>query len=321
MTNPFQHLYDECNSGDSAAKLKRLPSFPTHIDVELTSACNYRCLMCPTGNLSLQRPAGFMEWETFDKIVEECTQFGTGIRFIGWGEPMMHPEFFRFVRRAADALLLTHVNTNGSKMDDYAIKMILGVGLDSIKFSFQGTDPASYAEMRNIDAFDDLFHKVRRLHMMRSSPSPWISISTSVTDEHPSTIEVFKRKFGGICDQLSVGHTTFDFMDLSAARLSEEQVARLNDLAGRQTVEKKHPACPEVYDKLSIHNDGTARVCCNDFDGITDLGNVNDTPIEEIWKHAYDMVIYRRILADGGHDQLANCKDCYNYAGLHEDVE
>tara|TARA_Y100000310_G_scaffold316677_1_gene368684 strand:+ start:281 stop:1078 length:798 start_codon:yes stop_codon:yes gene_type:complete len=262
-----------------------------------------------------------MEWETFDNLVEQCAPWGTGLRFIGWGEPMMHPQFFRFLRRAADALLLTHVNTNGSKMDDTANKMLMGLGLNSIKFSFQGTDAQSYAEMRNIDGFENLFHKVRRLHMMRpAGQSPWIAISTTITDEHPSTVEVFKKRFEPICDQLSVGRTTFDFMDLSKARLSPEQTERLKDLAGRETVHKVHPDCPEVYDKLTVHYDGQVRICCNDVDGITDLGNVNDDRIEDIWMHS-TIQGYREKLAVDGHDLLPLCEDCWDYMGTNKGKE
>ncbi len=50
--NPFRPLYDLCNSPKG-----ELIDFPRMIDVELTSSCNYRCLMCPTGNRSLARQA------------------------------------------------------------------------------------------------------------------------------------------------------------------------------------------------------------------------------------------------------------------------
>ena len=47
--NQLQPLYDGFNSGDPADKLAALPKFPLMVDIEVTSACNFRCLMCPTG--------------------------------------------------------------------------------------------------------------------------------------------------------------------------------------------------------------------------------------------------------------------------------
>jgi len=103
MPNPFQHLYDNCNTGDSAEKYKELPDFPRLIDVELTSSCNFKCLMCPTGNKSLKRKATFMWEEVWERIVVQCAQHDTAIRLIGWGEPLMHPKIICFVKDAAEA--------------------------------------------------------------------------------------------------------------------------------------------------------------------------------------------------------------------------
>ncbi len=313
--NPFQHLYDACNIGTNAEKHKGLADFPDIIDVELTNTCNFRCAFCPTGNLSLQRPGGFMAFETFEKIVEQCAPHGTGIRFIQWGEPLLHPQFFRFLRHAHDALLPTHLNTNGSKIDDAAAQMLISMGLDSIKFSFQGANKESYAEMRQVDFFDQLREVIRRFHMRRGSSSkPFIAVSTSITDEHPSQIEVFKRRFEPICDQLSIGHTVFDFMDLSKVRIQTDVAA----LARRATGKKAHPRpCPEVNNKLSIQYNGAVRTCCNDFDGVTDLGNVNDTPLAEIWKHP-EMESYRERL---GRDEYTGplCSVCFDYQDLTEE--
>ena len=312
VPNPFQYWYDECNSGTSASKLKSLPEMPSHIDVELTSVCNFRCQMCPTGNLSLERPGTFMEWETFERIVDQCEPHGIGIRFIGWGEPMMHPQFFRFLRYATDALLPTHLNTNGSKIGgEFEQTSLLGLGLDSIKFSFQGTSRESYTEMRNVDFFEQLFNIIRTFHRRRADRRrPFVSVSTSVTDEHPSTIEVFKKRFAPYCDQLSVGSTTFDFMDLDAAHHSD----RVKALARAQTLEKRHfDPCPEVFDKVAIHANGSGHVCCNDYNGETDLGNIHHDTLEEMW-NSDTMTYYREYLAEGKYN-LPNCTNCFNYLG------
>ncbi|MEL0114280.1 MAG: radical SAM protein, partial [Rickettsiales bacterium] len=156
MTNPFQPIYDECNAGNSQQKYESLPAFPRLIDLEVTNTCNFRCLMCPTGNYSQHRKAGFMAEETYYKLVEECRPHGTALRYIGWGEPLTHPHIVDFIRAASDANLLTHLNTNGSKMTEEMARALIDAGLKSIKFSFQGVDTKSYAEMRNIDYFDEL---------------------------------------------------------------------------------------------------------------------------------------------------------------------
>jgi radical SAM protein with 4Fe4S-binding SPASM domain len=71
-----------------------------------------------------------------------------------------------------------------------------------------------------------------------------------------------------------------------------------------------------VFDKLSVHYDGSVRVCCNDFDGITNLGNVNEAPLSEIWRHPQMEEYRKRLSANEYGGKL--CGSCYDYAGLTE---
>ena len=311
MSNPFQSLYDACNTGDPTDKWRDLPDFPRIIDVELTNSCNFRCLMCPTGNHSQTRKTGFMSDSTWGALRRQTVAQDVGLRFIGWGEPLSHP-------RAVDIVDgfdgITHVNTNGSYLDAHMAFDLIDAGLSSIKFSFQGADRETYREMRNIDYFDDLYGKVKEMHWARGDDVlPYIHVSTTITRETPDMVRAFREKFEPVCDRVSVGRTTFDFMDLKAARLRPGELAMLERLAKEDTTVKHHPdPCPEVYDKLSVHWDGSVHVCCNDFDNQTDLGNINDRPLSEIWRHEV-IEMYRERLAKRDYS-LPLCRDCYDYA-------
>jgi hypothetical protein len=52
-------------------------------------------------------------------------------------------------------------------------------------------------------------------------------------------------------------------------------------------------------------------VCCNDFEGVTDLGNVNDRPLADIWR-AEVIEAYRERLA---RDEYSGplCGTCFHY--------
>lgn len=316
-TNPFAPLYATCNSGSNASKYASLAPFPKIIDVELTSACNFRCLMCPTGNLSLKRPAGFMEQATFRALVTQCPA-DTAYRFIGWGEPLLHPEITEFV---GWPLGLTHINTNGSKLTPALAEDLIRVGLKSLKFSFQGADRKSYAEMRNTDFFDELLAKAKMVKELRGTrPYPYLHISTSITYESSETVAAFRERAAQCADLVTVGHTTWDYFDSRAARLRPHEVERLEQLKALSTDKKRHPVpCNEIFDKLSIHYDGSVRVCCNDHSGETYLGNVNETPIAEIWRHP-QIEAYRQTLAEGRYEGPL-CSVCYDYSDLTKPAE
>lgn len=314
--NPLQSLYDTFNNGTSQEKWDSLPDFPRMLDVELTSACNFGCLQCPTGNKSLGRKAEFMADETIYKIVTEAGEHDAALRFIGWGEPLLHPRVVDYVSWAHVHGLLTHLNTNGSKLSPTMAAALVGVGLSSIKLSFQGVDRQSYLEMRRTDFFEGM---IRAIEVMREARRdrklPYIAASTSITYESEEQVAEFRARLEPLVDHLSIGHTTFDFMDMKAVRLKPAEKAMLERLAGLQTVERRHPdPCPEVFDKLSIHADGSVRVCCNDYSGVTYLGNVNETPIAEMWRHP-QIEDYRRRLAKKEYGGPL-CSVCFDYQSL-----
>ena len=102
--NPFRPIYEICNAPKTA-----LPDFPRIIDLEATNTCNFRCVFCPTGNRSMKRPSGFMREDLFRGVIDQCVDRCHGVRFIGWGEPLLHPEIVKFVSYATENDILTHI--------------------------------------------------------------------------------------------------------------------------------------------------------------------------------------------------------------------
>ncbi len=315
--NPLQPIYDICNQGGSWEKFKNLPEFPRMIDIELTNTCNFRCLMCPTGNHSQRRKSGFMEKGVFYEILDEVAPYKTAMRFIRWGEPLSHPDIIEFIQACTDRGILTHLNTNGSYLTEEMAKALLDAGLSSLKYSFQGVDRETYAEMRNTDFYDELLEKMEMMKTLRGdNPLPFLHVSTSVSYETEAQTEEFKKVMSQYVDQVSIGHTLFDFIDINAVRLRPHELEKLKWLIGQDKfVDKQHPECPEIFDKLAINWDGSVSACCNDSDNKMVVGDLGKKSLKEIWT---DKMItqYRRTLADMGHDKLPLCRDCYDYQDI-----
>jgi MoaA/NifB/PqqE/SkfB family radical SAM enzyme len=214
--------------------------------------------------------------------------------------------------------LLSHLNSNGSKVTREMAKGLIDAGLSSLKWSFQGADRKTYAESRNTDFYDGLLEVAAMVKDIRGNrPLPYLHISTSITSETPEIVAAFRERASQVVDLVTVGHTTFDYLDLRAARLSATELETLKRLMVLSTDEKKHPSpCPEVYDKITIHSDGSARVCCNDVNGETNLGNVATSSIAKMWRHP-EMEDYRKRLAGNDYGGPL-CSSCYDYADLTE---
>ena len=317
MSDPLESLYQTFNTGDPREKYDDLPTFPRMLDLEMTNVCNFRCIFCPTGNQSMNRRTGMMNKDTFGKILAQCNK-NTAFRFIGWGEPTLNPNLPGFIEQATERGIITHLNTNGNILNPILMQQLISAGLTSIKFSFQGVDAASYETMRGVDCFEMLIGIIKKFRDLRGNDSyPYMSASTTVTYETADSIAEFVQRLEELVDKVSVGDTIFDFFDLDAIKLKKKAADRLRIFAKNARQPHGHPVpCPEVFDKLSIHWDGGVSVCCNDHSGVTDLGNVNETPVKEIWRHP-TIEAYRERLANKNYDAPL-CEVCWDYLSLSE---
>lgn len=99
--NPFNKIYGQCNGGSNIEKYNLLSSgrisAPIYLDLELTNYCNIRCNMCPVGTNVMKREQGYMSETVFEMILDNIKMFRIqGVRLIRWGEPTLHPDFFKW---------------------------------------------------------------------------------------------------------------------------------------------------------------------------------------------------------------------------------
>lgn len=315
-SNPFQSIYDICNRGNSRVKLLELPAFPRYINVELTNKCNFKCLMCSTGIGMVNRKKGFMSDDTFVKVLKQIKPHKTPVTLIGWGEPLLHPHIFEYIAGLKDIGTIVHINTNASLLSKKRTEDLLNTGLDSIKFSFQGVNQHSYHEMRNIDFFEQLLKIVEGIYQKRGNKEkPFIHISTTITYETSEQVKIFKERAKRYADLVTVGRTLLEHIDIEAVNLTDDEKQTLIRLKEQESVIKKHPECPEVFDKLSILWDGAVSACCGDYDNKMLVGDLKDNSLKEIWE-GEQMGLYRSLLADMRHDEIELCSTCYDNFGL-----
>jgi MoaA/NifB/PqqE/SkfB family radical SAM enzyme len=312
--NPFSPIYQKLNSG--AARTTSL-DMPIIIDIEITNVCNFECLFCYTGTKANKRPSGFMSRELFEKIINEIAPFKIPLRFIRWGEPMLHKDFFEYLQMAKTKNIMCHINTNGSLIDRGAILKLLEIKLDSLKFSFQGTDEKTYGEMRYGQSFGKLINIVKMFHELRGSLAyPYLHASTTVTYETPEMIQSFKDLLAPYCDLVTVGHTSLSHISSEQTKLPEEAKVLLDNLKCAESIEREYKICNEVYDKLSINWDGTVSACCGDYDNYMIVGDLAKESIQDIWKNSDKLKLFRSMLSEFKHTELPLCKNCYDVMNL-----
>lgn len=141
---------------------------PRKAYLELTTGCNLSCRMCIRG--SWDSRGGTMSPETFRAVLDQLRDLPGPpvINFSGYGEPMMHPLFLRFVAEAKEAGLFVEVVTNGTLLDEATAGRLIDLELDRIIVSVDGVTAAS-SLMLHARPFREVKAALRTLHHLRLS--------------------------------------------------------------------------------------------------------------------------------------------------------
>lgn len=109
--------------------------------VEITSRCNLHCGMCIRH--VWQHTPQDMPADLFRRLVEDLRGVPTleAIQFGGFGEPLVHPQFFQFLRWTVEAGIPAEVLTNGVLLDGWAAAELVELGLQRLIVSLDGPGP------------------------------------------------------------------------------------------------------------------------------------------------------------------------------------
>lgn len=281
--NIFDDIYKEINS------LEKPLRFPRIIEIELTNSCNFDCTFC--SRQIMQREIGFIKEKLFSKIVSECNKYNTGIRFIGWGEPFLHPNILKFIKLIKEYRIPLHITTNGSLLDKKTCECIIESKMDSITISMQGLDKISYKRVRkyNLDLIEENLKKLNYLRENRKNP--FITISTTVDSKSFKENE-FRRFWEKYADDIRIGITQYICLKPENPMVN-------------------YISCKRINGELSINWDGTISCCCGDYDKLMILEQkINDSSIKEMWENSQILKSYRSILNCMGHRSLTLCSKC-----------
>ncbi|MBN2459173.1 radical SAM protein [Candidatus Woesearchaeota archaeon] len=313
--NPLRKIYDNPKFRNVLKHRDDVPDFPYIVDVEITNWCNLQCIFC--GQQAMTREKGFMSMKLLSKLADECAKHKTPMRFIGWGEPFMHPKIMEFCKYAKSKGVVIHISNNGLAIKPRQIQELVDLQVDSIIFSFQGATKEQYQIMRNNTRYDDLKKNILKLVELRGDKEkPFIHITTTITNETKEEVDSFVKYWGNIVDYVGVGITNLSYIPIESIK-SAAVVKKLESLKPQETIKKCYIPCVEVYQKLTVNWDGKVSCCCNDYDNLLNVGDLNKSSISDIWNNSVELKCFRGLLDRNMHASLTACRNCYRPYGKH----
>jgi MoaA/NifB/PqqE/SkfB family radical SAM enzyme len=153
--------------------------------IELTNHCNYRCPMCPQAIKNGMGKKGFMTFETFKNIIDSLPRKTkpNAVKPFWLGEPMLHPEFNKFLSYAAEKFSnpigkeYIVFDTNGSRMDKSVSEVLLKYGnvMPLFTVSLDAINEKTYEKIRIGGNFKQVMENInyflkKRYELKKISP-------------------------------------------------------------------------------------------------------------------------------------------------------
>jgi radical SAM protein with 4Fe4S-binding SPASM domain len=151
-------------------------------------------------------------------------------------------------------------------------------------------------KIRGIEKLEKIEAAVFRMLAARGDRKvPRISVSFTLQEANRHEEAAFVERWSGLVDCVRVG-LLFE-----------------NGTFPDMMVPEKRLPCPTLYKTMPIHNDGTVTVCCLDGFKDTNVGNVIDKGIKEIWQ-GEEFAKIRYYHETGQWDKVPFCAKCNGWA-------
>jgi methionyl-tRNA formyltransferase/MoaA/NifB/PqqE/SkfB family radical SAM enzyme len=300
---------------------ERYADFPDMVVVSVAYPCNAHCPNCPytPGNSELREKYGDMPYipeSLFKKIADECglaaregwlpDGVGSMIRITGGGEPMMHPAgMASMIEYAKSVGARVYLNSNGSMFRGDDIDRLLACGTDNIEISVDAADKDTYAIVRRGLDWDKLLKTLRYMIDVRNATRGKTTIEVSVINQ-----DLVKDRIGeierfwydwGVDNVIVRKFLTWGSNTHIDPNQSGDPLAYLDREAGLP--------CPYPFHRLNIDTRGKVEVCGFDIMGRTNMGNVREQSIREIW-HGAMFDWWRNKHRTGRGSDIPLCAEC-----------
>jgi radical SAM protein with 4Fe4S-binding SPASM domain len=283
---------------------------PFSAGIELTNCCNLACPECSSGSGLMKRKKGYMGSTLFEKVIGETDSGLLHASLYFQGEPMMHPEFFTFIEKAA-SLRLT-VSTNGHFLNGENAGKIAASSLEKLIVSIDGMDSDAYLLYRKNGDFDKVIEGLNMVSQaIRIIRSPLkLEIQFLVNRFNESQIPAARKFAADAGATLRLKSMQVVNRDSLGYWMPENEKFRRYEFSkGSYSIKSSlRNICSRLWFNPVITWDGLVVPCCFDKDAEHVMGDMNVNSLREIWYGEKYMDFRRSLLNDRSSMEI--CRNC-----------
>ncbi len=295
------YVYRKLYEKTLKTKMQKFCKVPLRVMIENTNMCNADCVFCP--HKEMKRQIGCMDLSLTKRIIDECTRCGINyVTIYGFGEPLLDKLFFDRVKYAKDkGIERVTTNTNAAFLNETRAGQVLDSDLDEIYISFDAAAPETHKTVRPHLDFENIEKNIKGLIELRNTyrrSKPKIFLSFVETPDNAHEVQQYINQWRKAVDGISIS-------------LMHNWTGSINRRHEHKPY--KRDPCRLLWTDMVISWNGDTPLCCNDYENKVVLGNIKESPIEEIWggEKINEIREYHR---RGKFDRVPTCAKCeYNY--------
>jgi radical SAM protein with 4Fe4S-binding SPASM domain len=254
----------------------------------------------------------------FDKVIQELTAWeGPRVKVLKlclYGEPLLNRELGEWVRIAHAASVADRIETttNAALLHADIAAELVRHGLDYLRVSIYSAIPDRHQQITGSRVTVEEIHanlaQLQRLKQEHGTAKPFVAVKT--LDTYGPDNEVFAERFRDVADEI--------YFDQPHGWVAFGEKDYIGDLYGaaqhraRTAVARNNSAriaCTLPFFTLAVRSSGEVSPCCVDWIGGTNIGDVREERLRDIWR-GDRMFEFRRMQLEGRRHDNPSCRGC-----------
>lgn len=302
---------------------------PFTVLIEPSSRCNFRCIQCfqsLKADSYFTRNRGAMPLARFQRVLDQLKSWpGPKIKVLKlslYGEPLVNPEFCEMLKLAKEARVAERIETttNASLLSRDVAEKWVACPLDYARISIYASDQAKHQAVTGSDldirAIHENLRVLREIKKSTGSEKPFVSCKMLDAYDNDEN-ERFIRMYRDVADEVYIDkpHSWIkvEGADFIKNYYQDGADGALTDLKQNST---RRIACPMAFTTLAVRNNGDVAPCCVDFIGGTNLGNMDEHSLPDIWNSDPWHEFQKMQLENRKHENYS-CARCDIYLSDH----
>jgi radical SAM protein with 4Fe4S-binding SPASM domain len=257
---------------------------PVFAQVEPTNICNLSCPLCLNVAQVGGRAPSYLDYNTYQKFIDEVGDHLLLLVLWNWGEPFLHPDIFRMIADAKAHGIIVCSSTNGNvgfENEDTA-KLLVESGLDSLVIAVDGATQDTYTYYRRGGNLNRVIEGIRTIIKVRDqmgSRTPLINMRFVAMRHNEHEIDQVRQ----LAQDLGVDYFTIKTVDLpvpandnpDSEYVPTQESLRRYEYSGPDFIRKARPFdCMRPWKRITLDSGGRIIPCEYEYRSLYAFGNI-----------------------------------------------